>query len=118
MAKYNPLDPPEDACQPADVRFQEVKVEPWPGGKKIRVHVTLTPFVKRPDLSASVRDEQDNEVCSADIIQTMDDRMVFTLHLRGELPSRHFTLRINVSYEDIGQVDQRSLQFEIQPGES
>ena len=116
MSKFNPLDPPEDACQPADVRFQEVKVEPWPDGKKVRVHVVLTPFIKRPDLSTKILDETGDEVCSADIIQTMDDRMVFTLHLRGETLSTRFTLQINISYEDIGQVDQRSLEFEIQPG--
>lgn len=117
MPKFNPLDPPEDACQPADVRFQEVKVEPWPDGKRVRVHIVLTPFLNRPDLSASVLDDQGNEICSAEIIQTMDDRMVFTLHLRGESLSGRYTLQINVSYEEIGQVDQRSLEFEIQPGE-
>ena len=117
MPRFNPLNSPEDARQPADVRFVEVKVEPWPDGKRIRVHVTLTPFVSRPDLTASVCEDQGSEVCSANIIQTMDDRMVFTLHLRGNSPSNQYTLQINVFYEDIGQVDQRSLAFEIQPGE-
>jgi hypothetical protein len=117
MPKFNPHNLPEEARQPADVRFLEVKVEPWPDGRRIRVHVTLTPFVTRPDLNASVCDEQGSEVCSANIIQTMDDRMVFTLHLRGDSPSNRFTLQINVFYEDIGQVDERTLEFEIQPGE-
>jgi hypothetical protein len=116
MSKFNPLHPPEDARQPAEVRFQEVKVEPWPDGKRIRVHVTLTPFVDRPDLSVVVRDLFGEEVCSAEIIQTMDDRMVFTLHLRGDSSINNYTLHIKVSYEDIGQVDERTLEFETQPG--
>ena len=117
MPKYNPLNPREDARQPADVRFEEVKVEPWPGGKKVRVHVSLTPFLNRPDLIASIHDDQDNELCSATIIQTMDDRMVFTLHLRGESETGRYTLQMDLSYEELGQVDHRSLEFEIQPEE-
>ena len=115
MPKFNPLNLPADARQPGDVRITELSVEPWPDGKRVRVEVSLTPFSTRPDLNASVLDDQGSEVCSANIIQTMDDRMVFTLHLRGESPAGRYTLHLDVTYEDLGRVDERSLQFEILP---
>jgi hypothetical protein len=113
MTKYNPLNPPEDACLPIAVRFLEVRVEPWPDGKKVRVHTTLTPFLNRPNLSAKIQDEFGREVCSAEIIETMDDRMLFTLHLRGEPGSRHYSLEMIVFYEEIGEVDRRTIDFDI-----
>ena len=115
MPKFNPNNLPEDACPPAEVRIEELSIEPWPDGKRVRVQVSLTPFSIRPDLNASVLNDQGDEICSANIIQTMDDHMVFTLHLRGESPSGRYRLLMDVAYEDLGQVDQRSLDFEILP---
>ncbi len=113
MPKYNPNDLPEDARQPSEVRITELSVEPWPDGKRVRVLVSLTPFANRPDLNASVLNDQGAEICSANIIQSMDERLIFTLHLRGDSPSGRYLLKMDVSYEDLGQVDQRTLEFEI-----
>ena len=68
----------------ADVRFVDLHVEPWPDGRRVRVHVTLTPFQERPNLLITVFAPSGEEVCSANIIESMEDRFVFTLHLRGE----------------------------------
>lgn len=112
MPHFNPLNPPEDGLEPGDVRFLEARVEPWPDGRRIRVHLTITPFLQRPNISASVKDLEGREICSADIIETMDDRMVFTLHLQGEQSGGHYTLETSLFYDEIGQVDVRHVEFE------
>ncbi len=42
---------------PAEVRFTELRIEPWPDGRRLRVHVSLTPFQNKPDLEAMILDE-------------------------------------------------------------
>lgn len=100
----------QDALPPAEVRFLDVHVEPWPDGKRVRVHVSLTPFQARPNLLIAITTPTGEEVCSASIIESMEDRFVFTLHLRGE-PVDEYTLNAQILYDEIGTVDQRSLTF-------
>lgn len=101
----------QEPLPPADVRFLDLHVEPWPDGRRVRVHVTLTPFQERPNLLITVLTPSGEEVCSANIIESMEDRFVFTLHLRGE-PVDLYTLDAQIQYADFGQVDSRSLTFE------
>jgi len=115
MSSFEPMELPEEALPPQDVRLIEARIEPWPDRRKVRVHLTLTPFSTRPNLYAVVHDTEGNEVCSAHVIETMDSRMVFTLHLRGESQDGKYILDVEVFYEDIGAVDHRSVDFEIHP---
>jgi hypothetical protein len=100
----------EDALPPAEVRFIDVHVEPWPDGRRVRVHVQLTPFQQRPNVQVLITDPAGEEVCSANIIETMDNRFVFTLHLRGE-PAESYNLEMQLLYDELGIVDQRRLTF-------
>jgi hypothetical protein len=102
----------EEPLPPPDVRFLDVHVEPWPDGRRVRVHVQLTPFQTRPNLQAVVKDPAGDEVCSANIIETMDDRFVFTLHLRGE-PAESYNLEMTLFYDELGNIDRRDLSFII-----
>jgi hypothetical protein len=113
MPRINPLAPLTDPLPPAEVRFLEVRVEPWPDGQRVRVHVTLTPFQQRPNLVAQIVDSQNRLLSQADIIETMDERLVFTMHLREDEPQGPFRLDISLSYEDTGPVDQRGVDFRI-----
>jgi hypothetical protein len=100
------------ARPPAEVRFTELRVEPWPDGRRVRVHVSITPFQKNPNLEASITDAAGHEVARVNIIETADVRFVFTMHLRGEEIKGTFTLTANLNYEEVGNVDARSLSFE------
>ena len=113
MFPIPPLEPQEDALPAEQVRFQEVRVEPWPEGRRVRVHVTLTPFEQRPNLTAQISDSLQRLLCQADIIETMNNRLVFTMHLRGEELIGPFHLDIVLLYPDMGQVDQRVVAFQI-----
>jgi hypothetical protein len=113
MPRIHPLAPLTDPLPPAEVRFVEVRVEPWPDGQRVRVHVTLTPFQQRPDLVAQIFDAESHLLSQADIIETMDDRLVFTMHLRTDEPKGPFRLDISLGYAEIGQIDQRGIHFNV-----
>ena len=110
---FNFFHPPEDALPPEETRFLEARIEPWPDGKRIRIHVAITPFQKKPDLVAQIFDSTGRLVTRADILETMDNRLVFTMHLRGDDILPPFRLEIGMGYQDIGQVDLRIVDFNV-----
>lgn len=103
-----------DARQPADVRFTELRVEPWPDGKRVRVHVTITPFLQSPNLDAAITDSADLEVAHSSIIEIADVRFVFTMHIRSNPVHGRYTLTARLGYEDPGIVEERSISFETE----
>lgn len=115
---HRPQPAPEDAKSPLDVRITELRVEPWPDGRKIRVHLTLTSFQEDPSLEVILADDLGAEIARADIIETAENRIVFTLHIRNRSLSNAYQLTANVIYPETGTVDSKSIDFQIDPTSS
>jgi len=114
MLNRNRFQQDPDARPPANVRFTELRVEPWPDGKRVRVHVSLTPFQQSPNLDAVISDAAGNEVAHSSIIEIADVRFVFTMHIRSQTASAQYSLVARLGYEDIGAVEERSITFEAE----
>ena len=106
--------PPVDGLPPAEVRFTELRVEPMPDGRRLRVHVTLTPFQQKPNVEASIKDESGREVSYANIIETAEFRFVFTMHIRSKAVSGTYILTTGLNYQDLGIIDEKSISFSTQ----
>ncbi len=107
-----PLYVPEDAVPPQEVRLEEVRVEPWSDdAHKVRVHLQVTPFLARPNLQVNIFDPENQSVSSASIVEAIQHRMVFTMHIRTAEVGQQYSLSVEVSYPDIGTVDQRTMSF-------
>lgn len=115
-----PLYVPENAVPPQEVRLEELRTEPWPDPHRVRIHLTLTPFLARPYLLASILNSAGEVVSSASIVEAMQHRMTFTMHIRTPDVDPHYTLSVEVSYPDTGVVDRRSISFSPyeKPGET
>ena len=101
----------EDAVPPSDVRINELHIEKWPDRQRIRVHIDITPFQKRPDLEATIFDADGNEIANTLIIETLENRLVFTMHLRPDALDKELILKVVLSYRDLGIVDEKNLSF-------
>lgn len=115
MEKFNPLNPPPDGADPQNVRFNELRVEPWPDGDKIRVHAQIAPFLKPPDLEAAILNSTGDEISSVTIIENIDFNLVFTMHIRRPSVDGRYTLIGRILYEDLGVVDEATTEFVIPP---
>jgi len=102
----------EDLLLPQDVRFEDVHVEPWPDGRRVRIHIQITPFKTYPNLDAIISNEDGRESTRASIIETAEDRLVFTMHIRGSRIEGKYKLETTLSYPEFGVVDQKTIQFE------
>ncbi len=112
MFQPHSYQPPEDGLPPQDVRIQSLRAEPWPEDpRRVRVHLDVTPFLQRPNIEVSIANESGAEVANITIIESIDSRMVFTMHIRGDSLNGAYTLSASLSYEEIGIVDHQSVVF-------
>ena len=76
-------DPTDIPLPPEEVRIRKFLAQPWGDDVRVRVYLELTPFLKRPNGDIVVYNAQGEELANISIIETMDPKMEFTLHLRG-----------------------------------
>jgi hypothetical protein len=113
MQRFNPFQPDEDALPPEKVRFLDVHVEPWPDGRRVRVHVRLTPFQQPPNLEMAIIDPQGREVSHVSIIENIDFQFVLTMHLRDPEPQPEYRLETALSYQDFEIIDRNICKFHV-----
>jgi hypothetical protein len=102
----------EDGLPPADVRFVDLHVEPWPDGRRIRIHFEMTPFQQPPSFEAWIADTAGETVSHAEIIEIPEERMVFTMHIRSREVSGLYQLTTHLYYPDLGVIEERQVNFE------
>jgi len=95
---------------PKEVRIREFGVEPYPDGKRLRLTLELTPFLKPPSSEIFVTDLLGEQVATANIIEIIDPKIQITMHLRTPDPQGAFAARVLIFYteslEDITEGDQ------------
>jgi hypothetical protein len=113
MAFMNPhMHEDEHGLPPEEVRVIELRAEPWPEGDRVRIHLELTPFQKRPNLHIAITNSANVGVTEVDIIEAFETRMTFTMHLRDQKQAGPFTLSASIYYPEMGTVAQSSTTFE------
>lgn len=128
-------DPSDIPLPPDEVQIRELRAEPYPDGQRVRILLEITPFQQRPNCEISVTDDKDNVAASLSIIESIDAKMDFTVHLKGADSSGVFTVSVDIYYYEDDQganidaskeegethqlpnkiklVDQRQASFEI-----
>jgi hypothetical protein len=95
---------------PQEVRIRNFNVEPYPDGRRLRLNLELTPFLKSPSSEIFVTDLQGNLVATANIIEIIDSKIALTMHMRMPDPQGKFTARVLLFYtedlDDITEGDQ------------
>ncbi len=101
---------------PSEVRFMDVHVEPWPDGRRVRVHIALTPFEQKPNVHLEITNPAGDLVASTAIVESMIHKIVITMHLRSLDPTGQYHLEAILSYPDLDQpVDRSALDFTSLP---
>ena len=100
---------------PAEMRILELRAEPVQddGPKRLRVYFDVTAFQQRPYLEVALLNARGEEIASANIIEPMTRKNVFTMHIRGPQHEGAFSLSARLYYPDQPDSDTRSVEFEI-----
>jgi hypothetical protein len=109
-----PLFDPSDAPRPpGEVRFRSLVAEPYPDGRRIRLKLSITPFLERPNIEIELRDPQGLESGAVAVIESMDSTLSMTLHLRDDPQSGDYRAVATLGYPDHGTVDAAEVAFTL-----
>lgn len=108
-------DPTEVPLPPADVRIRELKADPWPDGKRVRVYFEVDPFQKRPNAEIVIFDSGQEEMARVNVIESMDRKMEFTMHLRGFETKGSYSVAAVLYYNSEGGDQQSEDELESPP---
>ena len=94
-------DPNEIRRPPEEVRLTKVDVQPRSGGKQVKIHLELTPFMKRPNVEVSITSRAGKEVGHTNILETMLHTLEFTMHLLQVDAGEELTMQTTVYYQKL-----------------
>jgi hypothetical protein len=106
-------DPDEIRVPPEDVRLREVIVAPQPESGRVKIHLELTPFQKRPNISVSITNTAGKEAARTTILETMLSKLEFTMHLREPEQGNEYTLETTVYYQKIPQPSEAEVEIQL-----
>lgn len=92
-------DPHEIPLPPEEVRLRELRAEPWPDSRRVKIYLEVDPFQKRPSAEVSITDVAGDEVASVHILESMTRKMEFNMHLRGTDPGAEYTVLAVLYFE-------------------
>jgi hypothetical protein len=112
------LNPAENGVVPVpaeEMRFIDIKVEPVldDGPLRLRVYVETTAFQKRPYMEVTLTGAHGDEIASASIIEPIQRKNVFTMHIRGSQQTGNFSLQARLYYPGQPDSDTHKIDFEI-----
>ena len=85
-------DPTDIPLPPDEVRIRELRVDPLPDNRRIRISLQITPFQTRPNIEIVITNENEEDSGSLTIIESIDPKMEFTVHLKDDEPNGQYTV--------------------------
>ncbi len=83
---------------PEEVRILNLTAEPHPDRRRVHVSIEVTPFEKSPHMEVVLLDPLGAEAGVVSIIEPMNWKFEFTLHIRGEAQDGDYSLSTRLFY--------------------
>ncbi|HSM70636.1 MAG TPA: hypothetical protein VK851_03755 [Anaerolineales bacterium] len=104
-----------DRTTPEETRITSLSAEPYPDGYRLHVFIEMTAFQTRPHIDVKLTDCDGDEVGSTSIVEPLNFKVTFTMHIRGELKNP-YTLEAVLFYPDDGpSAEPVTFQFDVLP---
>jgi hypothetical protein len=98
---------------PEEVRLREVHITDLPKSGRVKIHLELTPFQKRPDISVSITSFSGKEAARTTILETMLTKLELTMHLREPELGREYTVETTVYYQKLPQPSETEVDIQL-----
>jgi hypothetical protein len=106
-------DPDVVRLPPEKVRLRDVHIIPQAGSGRVKIHIELTPFQKRPDLSIRITSVTGKEAARTTILETMLTKLELTMHLREPEPGGEYTVETTVYYQKLPQPSESDVEIQL-----
>lgn len=108
---------PEDNLNrttPEETHITSLSAEPYPDGYRLHVFIEMTAFQTRPHIDVKLTDCDGDEVSSTSIVEPLNFKVTFTMHIRGELKNP-YTLEARLFYPDGPSKEPVTFSFDVLP---
>ena len=108
---------PEDNLNrttPEETHITSLSAEPYPDGYRLHVFIEMTAFQTRPHIDVKLTDCDGDEVSSTSIVEPLNFKVTFTMHIRGELKNP-YTLEARLFYPDGPSKEPVTFLFDVLP---
>lgn len=108
---------PEDNLNrttPEETHITSLSAEPYPDGYRLHVFIEMTAFQTRPHIDVKLTDCDGDEVGSTSIVEPLNFKVTFTMHIRGELKNP-YTLEARLFYPDGPSKEPVTFSFDVLP---
>jgi hypothetical protein len=106
-------DPNVVRLPPEEVRLLDVHITPQPENGRVKIHLELTPFQKRPNISVSITSSTGKQAARTTILETMLTKLELTIHLREPKPGNEYTVETTVYYQKLPQPSEEELEIQL-----
>jgi len=98
---------PDDVPLPPDkMEIRELSAVPFEDGKRVSVEFEITPFQQRPNLEITVFNQESRIVSSLSVVEAIENKMTFTLHLKEPKPTGHYQVAMELFYAELDKIDE------------
>lgn len=94
-------DPNDIPLPPDELKIRMLEVDPYPDQRRIAVRFEITPFQKRPNIEVAIFNADERKVSELSVVEAMDHKMDFTMHLREANPAGIYTVRMRLFYTNL-----------------
>jgi hypothetical protein len=108
---------PEDnltRAVPEETKILSLDAETYPDGRRLHVHIEVTPYQKRPYIEVILTDREGNEVASTSIVEPLSWKLEFTMHVRGKI-NNPYTLHAKLYFPDGPSQEPVTFSFDVTP---
>jgi hypothetical protein len=106
-------DPNVVRLPPEKVRLRDVQIIPQVGSGRVKIHLELTPFQKRPDISVRITSVAGKEAARTTILETMLTKLELTIHLREPEPGGEYMVETTVYYQKLPQPSEADDEIQL-----
>ena len=104
----NPNDVP---VPPEKMEIRELKAIPYTDGKRVAIEFEITPFQQKPNIEIGIFNQASNQVASFSVVEAIENKMTFTIHLREAEPSGDYQVKMQIFYTDLDALDENEDQM-------
>ena len=109
---------PEDNLNrttPAETHIKSLSAEPYPDGYRLHVHIEMTAFQTRPHHDVKLTYSEGKEVASTTVVEPLNFKIEFTMHIRDEVLNNPYTLEAVLFYPDGPSAEPVTFSFDVLP---
>jgi hypothetical protein len=99
----NPDDVP---VPPEKMEIRTRTANPYEDGRRVAIAFEITPFQQRPNIEITVTNKDEILVSTFSVVEAIENRMSFTLHLRESKPRGTYKLDMQVFYTDMTSLEE------------